>query len=100
MSLTITTNNVPRNVIDAYELTPAERSDFDYLNWTEIEQGTDSATFFRFKGTLYDLGEFMHTGNMPEFTKWHGYQSDSFFSGILVRYTEDMEQVIIATYYS
>ena len=53
----IRTNNVPRFVVDAYELTLAERAEFDYLNWDAIDAGEDSASFFRFKGTTYDLGE-------------------------------------------
>jgi len=32
--------------------------------------------------------------------KWDGYQSDSFYSGVLVKYVEDFERVIMATYYS
>jgi hypothetical protein len=101
--VTIKTNNVPRFTIDAWELTPDERKEFDYLNWSAIEDGSDSATFFRYKGQLYDLGEFMHTRGLPEFSplvKWDGYLSDSFFSGILVRYCEDHESVIVATFYA
>ena len=100
-TITIHTNNVPRPILDGYELTEAERSDFDYLNWTAIEEGTDSASFIRYKGRVYDLGEFQTTSGMPAFsplTKWHGYLSDSFFSGVLVRYTEDHEYVVVATF--
>lgn len=56
MTITIRTNNVPRPTIDAYELTDNERKEFDYLKWDKIDAGEDSATFFRFKGQLYDLG--------------------------------------------
>ena len=31
---------------------------------------------------------------------WHGYMSDSLFSGILIRYSDDMDQYQIATYIS
>ena len=101
--LTIITNNVPRDVLDGYELTLDERKEFDYLNWQAIEAGEDSASFFRYKGQLYDLGEFMTTHGMPEFSPlraWDGYQSDSYFSGILVRYVEDCERIAVARFYS
>lgn len=100
--MTIKTNHVPRPVIDAYELTADERSQFDYLNWDAIDTGSDSASFLRYRGELYDLGEFSTTRGMPEFsplTAWDGYLSDSYFSGVLVRYTEDCEYVIAATFY-
>lgn len=98
--LTTVTNNVPRFTIDAWELTAAERADFDYLNWSGIDDGTDSATFFRYRGQLYDLGEFMRTPSGSDIANWHGYSNDTFFSGILVRYTEDCEAVIVARFYS
>jgi hypothetical protein len=95
----ITTNNVPRKIIDAWDLSESERNQFDYLNWPAIEAGTNSASFFRYRGELYDLGEFMrYEGQLAELRAWHGYMSDSFFSGMLVQYT-DGEHVIIATYY-
>lgn len=101
--LTIITNNVPRDVIEADELDAAERAEFDYLDWSAIEEGSDSASFFRYKGTTYDLGEFSTTSGLgpPDgFGTWDGYQSDTFFSGILVRYCDDFERVIVARYYS
>lgn len=102
-TLTIRTNNVPRPVVEAYELTPAERSEFDYLDWDAIEQGNDSRSFFRYRGSLYDLSDFETTSGLgaPEaFRGWDGYQSDSFFSGLVVRYCRDWEYVIVGTYFS
>jgi len=96
-------NNVPRPIVDDYELTPKERSEFDYLNWAAIEKGEDSASFFRYKGQLYDLNDFMVVPrNLPESTilkGWHGYISDSFFSGIVVKYCEDDDHVLVGRYY-
>lgn len=99
--LQITTNNVPRDILDGFELTPKEREEFDYINWDAIERGEDSASFFRYKGEVYDLGEFT-TWNNPSspMTGWDGMQSDTFFSGILVRYTDDFERVVVGRYYS
>jgi hypothetical protein len=98
----VITNNVPRDIVDAYELTLAERVEFDYLDWDSIDQGSDSATFLRYRGVTYDLGEFQTTHGLPVFNPlardWDGYHSDSFFSGIVVRYVNDFEQVIVGTF--
>lgn len=101
--LQVITNNVPRPVVEAYELTLAERAEFNYLDWHAIDKGEASASFVRYKGTLHDLGDFMTTRDLPEYhelRKWHGYASDSFFSGIVVRYCQDYEYVIVGRYYS
>jgi len=101
--VTVRTNNQGRDILSGYELTEDERAEFDYLDWAAIDDGSDSASFFRFKGTTYDLGEFMTTTGMPEFsplTKWDGYMSDSFFSGIVVRYVDDYERVVVGTFFA
>lgn len=100
--INVKTNNVPRPVIDAYELSAAERQEFDYFDWDAVERGELSPTFFRFKGELYDLGEFMVWDNPASPTRghWDGYRSDSFFSGLVVRYCEDYEWVVVGTFYA
>lgn len=99
----VTTNNVPRDLVDAWDLSASERAEFDYLDWDAIEDGRDSATFLRFKGHTYDLGEFQTTSGLPEFSplrKWDGYLSDSFFSGVVVRYCDQYcETVVVGTFY-
>lgn len=104
-TMTIKTNNVPRNVLQWFDLTVAERGsgDFDYLDTVDAQA---SASFFRYRGTVYDLSEFMYIDKTvaphPQrqgWEDWDGYHSDSFFSGLLVRYVEDCERVIVATYY-
>lgn len=92
----IRTNNIPRNFIDDYQLSEKEREEFDYLDWEKIDNGEDSATFFRYKGRLYDLGEFVRT---PKSLKpWHGVHWDSAFSGVLIRMVDD--QIIVGQYFS
>jgi len=96
----IVTNNVPRFTIDAFELTPAERADFDYHDWPAIDDGRDSATFFRYRGTLYDLGEFLSSGAPAG---WDGIACDTFFSATLVRLPADDyygETVVVGRCYS
>ena len=99
--LTIRTNNVPRFTLDAYELTTKEKCAFDYLPWEAIDNGNDSATFFRFKGQLYDLGEFMRCGHSCGMEGWDGYHSDSAFSGVLIKCVgNDTDSVIVGQYFS
>jgi hypothetical protein len=76
-------------IVSEYELTAEERKEFDYLDWAAIDAGTDSATFFRRRGDLYSLDQFMAAS--PEMTArgWHGYAGDSFFSGVVVRLIDD-----------
>lgn len=100
MTLTIKTNNVQRPVLDSCELTEKEKCEFDYLPWEQIDKGEDSASFFRFKGQVYDLSQFMYARKAFGFSEWDGYFSDSAFSGVLVRYCNNNESLIVATYYS
>ena len=103
--ITVKTNNVPRDVLDASELTAKERSEFDYLNWTALEKGEDSASFFRYKGQVYDIGDFQYEGGLMKgsphpFNGWDGFISDTYFSGILIRFVGDFERVVVARFYS
>lgn len=94
----ITTNNVPRDVIEAHELTLKERIEFDYIDWNKVEKGEENASFFRYKGELHDLGEFMSASNIVGLQNWDGYRSDAFYFGLVVKYVEDFERVIVGRY--
>lgn len=96
IKLTIRTNYRPRLLIDDYQLTPKEREEFDYLDWGAIEAGTASATFFRYKGQLYNLGEFMCCSGLEG---WDGQMADSYFSGLVVKIVDD-ERIIVGQYFS
>lgn len=101
--VTIRTNFHHRDVIDAWSLTPAERKEFDYLDWSGIEEGTASASFFRYRGQLYDIGEFTTdygitrgTGLPDYLARWDAYMSESFFSALAIRYVDDFEGIVVA----
>ena len=102
-TLKIITDNVPRITIDAWDLTAKEREEFDYLDWDAIEKGNDSRTFFRYRGVTYDLGEFEFV-NKGEYDSgirgWDGIQTDSYFSGIVIRYVgvPQDEEIVVGRY--
>jgi len=87
----ITTNNKPRALLDWQELTDAERAEMD---WSGPDAGD---SFFRYRGTVYAVGEFMRA---PEtLPGWHGVHSDSYFSGVLIRLPDgDSDSVIVARF--
>ena len=86
----IKTNNQPRAILSWYDLTPAEQKEFDYL-----EEGEGS--FFRYKNQVYDLENAMRIEGVAG---WQGYYSGTAFSGALVRFTSDCDQVIVGQYFS
>ena len=103
--LRIITNHHRRLMLYWCDLTPAEQGEFDWLD------DPDTADFFRFKGQVYCTQEFMRIEHHPneEFSSWDGYSSDSFFSGILVKYPYldnepdygyDTDRIIVGWYLS
>jgi hypothetical protein len=93
MSLGVRTNHHRRELIDGFTLSAKEREQFDYLNWAGIDEGTDSASFFRFRGELYDLGTFIRDA-CP--AGWDGGMATSAFGGVIVRVVEvDGERCIV-----
>ena len=94
----IITNNHPRDIIYAGELTEEEQKEFDYIDWDNPE--SIDATFVRYKGELIDLSDMEHPESNNVFPEWDTFRSDTFFSGILVKWTEDFEQVIMGRYYT
>ena len=100
----ITTNNVPRNVIYFYELTQAERSEFDYLGETDA--------LVRYKGELIALADFTRVAKRSQpgnsmahvvdddspLLAWHGIRMDTYFSGVAIRFADtDGERVILGS---
>lgn len=98
--LRITTNHHERPIVEAYELTADERAEFDYVDWSAVDRGEASASFVRYRGELVDLSEFEVWDNPASPTRmgWHGVRPDSYFSGLVVRYSDDYEYVIVGRY--
>lgn len=109
--LTITTNRQFRPLLSGWELTAKERSELDYIaepNNLEI-WGQEVNRFFRYRGKVYDVNEFVRIVKRSDFRggflhcadddspllDWDGIQTDSFFSGIVIKYDRDCESVIV-----
>ena len=81
-------------ILSSFELTKKELKELDYI------EDIESASFVRYKRWVYDLGEVMKAPPELEKLGWHGATPDSAFSGVLFKYTDDNETLIMATYYS
>ena len=83
----IITNNHYSPILYWHDLTEAEQREHadDY-------DDVQDSTFFRYRGQVYDLGEFMtktrYNNLDPELHGWDGYHNDSFFSAVLVKYSD------------
>ena len=106
--VTVITNNVPREILNGWEVPADVRADFDYVDWGAVDEGADSVSFVRYRGEWYDLGDIparsphVPTDEPDPFEGWDGLASDSFFSGILVRYVaeDNYETVVMGRYYT
>ena len=79
----------------SFHSTSKEQLEFDYLTSNDREL---DASFARYRGWVYDLGEFMRTPD--DLKPFHGYISDTFFSGVLCRFVNHGDSVIMGRYYS
>lgn len=108
----IVTNNHERKVYYLFELSEHEQTivkrEFDWIDSNDIANWEEEQ-FFNYRDTWYCLSDFMslhnkvYCSNPPDFMQgWDGYLTDSFFSGILIKYPcdHDSEYIIVATFYS
>jgi hypothetical protein len=98
----IKTNNQPRELVGLIDIPERFRADFDYITGDD----TYSMRLVKYKGQYYDTNEFMPVPKQAnpidpqdQMQAWHGYQSDTYFSGTLIKFAS-FDTVIIATYYS
>ena len=88
----IITNNSPRPLIDFCQLTVKEQNE-----QRESFINAECLDYFRYKGRVYTTEDFMRC---PEPLKdWDGYESDTFFSGTLIKLLDD-DRLIVGRYYS
>ncbi len=99
-TLTVKTNNVPRDLISAFELSSAQysklRAEFDWMDLDEF----DSAMFFEYRGQVYALADFMRTEGDLLAQGWQGILTDTFFSGIVVKIVESCQRIVVGRCWS
>ena len=105
MPIQIKTNNVPRDLVSLADLPPDAAKDFDYID------GEDrySTRLFCYRGCWYDANEFsavLATESLsgPSYAShplraWSGYQSDTYWSGVCIRYANEFESVIVGRWF-
>ena len=108
MSVTIKSNFIPRECIMGQwlpgfgALNPGSlysklRGQFDYLTEDEFDQ----TEFFQYRGVWYCVGDFIRVvaASHEHLYGWDGYSSDSYFSGVVMKYCYD-GTVIVGRYCS
>lgn len=83
-----------------------KRKDYKDYDWMdENDKGDGWIIYHRrlhhiYHRRLYHISDFVliENENIPEFSGWNGYHSDSFFSGVLIKVSQDGEQYKIGTY--
>jgi hypothetical protein len=98
MSVTIKTNHQWRELVYRYDV-PDEilKSQFDYQDPENILDG-----FFKYRGYWYHIDSFMTVQRdaPSEFKDWSAYASDSYFSGVVIKFSKDCERIKVGTYFS
>jgi len=82
-------------ILDAEQLTAKQRADIAYTD--------DCAPVFLYRGRAYAIDELYTTSfhHAPAWIReWDGYASDSYFSGIVVKFSGDRDAVQIGIYLS
>ena len=97
MSLEISTDNKWKNLLYGNEV-PKKILDSEFYYMDDPE----ASDFIKYRGNYYNASDFMRISpDMPAaMKKWDGYLSDSFFSGILIKLSDDGDQYKIGTYMS
>jgi len=98
----IITNNVPRPLLDYWDLTENEQR---FVAETYNEPEDERGPYFKYRDYLYTLNEIVRTthnpyGNATDLSDkgWDGYLADSLWTAILVRLTDDCDAVVIGRY--
>ena len=97
-TLTVKTNNVPRDLISAFELPTVKyselRKEFDYLDDADFE----SAMFFEYRGQVYALAEFLRTEGDLLAQGWQGICNQTAEIGLVVKIVQSCESVVVGRY--
>ena len=96
-TLQVITNNHWNQFKYGYEVPEAVLVEFfDHLDDDDKCDG-----FIHYRNRWYHTSDFMRINEGSPFeSKWHGYSSDSYFSGVLIELSDDGEGYRIGTYLS
>ena len=97
-TLTVKTNNVPRDLIHAFELSGAQysklRAEYDWME----DQDFDYAMFFEYRGQVYALADFLRTEGDILRDGWQGILNETFFSCLVVKIVQSCERIVVGRY--
>ena len=98
MDLKIITDNKWKNFKYGNEVDSRK----DYADYDHLSEDEKYDRWIIYRKSLYHLSDFLRINSNSPFNskKWEGYLSDSFFSGILIKVSQDGEQYKIALYMS
>ena len=97
--MNIITNNKPRMLLPWVEL-PAGigESEFDYV------EDRHAPRFFNYRGVWYDIFEFEYISDQPCYAPlrgtWAAVQTTSYFTGVVLRWSDEFNSVIVGRYYA
>lgn len=100
----IITNHRQRELVALCDVPADQRGYLDYITGEDVY----SPRLVQYRGEWYDVNEFQFipAGSFLDGKGWDGYQSDSFFSGVVIRWGHDWsgepdyESVIVGRYWS
>lgn len=92
----IITDHKWKDIKLGYELPKKWRKEHDWIKEDEF----NNTPFAVYRGWAYPLSEFMRCEDHTGFEDWDGYAGDSFYSGTVIKLSEDGEQYMIGRYYS
>lgn len=102
-ALTIRTNNVPRDLLNYFELSTAQQAEVRdryhgcvTSDEAELDEWLDGQRFFVYKNYAYCLADFLRIQQ----DGWDGGAHDTAFSGTLVKMVQNGERVVVAQYFS
>jgi len=93
----ITTNNQFRPILYWHELTEAEQKEYK-----DAYEDVEDSSFFRYRHWTYDLNDFDSLngkGQQHDLYGWDGYHNETFFSSVVIKYSDcgDSVRVGLAT---
>lgn len=87
----IVTNWHRRELVDVHELAPAEREQVDVNDDDGLEGGDDLDLFFRFRGSVWRLSDFMRTfdGSVLKERGWEAIMPETVWTAVVIRLDDD-----------